>query len=498
MGDTIKDILTAPVSIAEDAVSGDPLKTAQALFAPSTILDEQPGVVGDVSKLVDTVVATYFGAPYATGLLGGAADLAGGAADVGATAADAGAAAADVGAAAADAGTVAGGLSGAIPEITVTGALPAAEGTELADAALLGASALAPALSGAGTGGAIASGLPSSSPAAPSSSAAGGAPANSPGSPLSIAGGGSQGGPVGGATANAAPGADIFNTSAPAAGGAGPTNTAASISDSIAPTGNDTFSISPAGNTAGGAYQSPGSNTLVFGSGNPSNVATAGGGGNGFLSSIFDSGNGSSSLPLGVDSASAGTSAAGGGTGGGSLGSRIASSIFGGSPTDTTNQIAGSIPSIAPLAYQAIAGQQPPKGTNALNSEATQLVQQGDAMTNYLSTGTLPPGLSTALDTASASAKAAIRSQYASRGESGSSAEATDLAAVDSRMAGQGAELALQLYQQGVSESQMGAQLQESLLSNTIAQDSQFSAALGQFAAALAGGGGQTIQLKTG
>lgn len=189
--------------------------------------------------------------------------------------------------------------------------------------------------------------------------------------------------------------------------------------------------------------------------------------------------------------------ATGGSSAGGSIGSKIASSIFGGAPTDTVNQIAGIVPSVAPLAYEAIAGQQPPKGTNALNSEATQLQAQGQQTANYLSTGTLPPGVQSALTSASDSAKAAIRSKYASLGDSGGSAEVQDLANVDALMAGQGANIAMQLYQQGVSEEQTAAQLQEGLLNNTIQQDAQFTQALGTFAAALAGGG-QTLQIKTG
>ena len=208
----------------------------------------------------------------------------------------------------------------------------------------------------------------------------------------------------------------------------------------------------------------------------------------------FLSGN-NPAVPSATD-ASAGA-ASGGGTSGGSLGSKIASSIFGGSPTDTVNQVAGAAPAVLPLAYQAIAGSQQPKGYNALASEAAQLAAQGQTMQNYLTSGTLPPGLQTAVQSASESAKATIKSQYASRGMSGSSSEAQDLAAVDSRMAGQVGQLALQLYQSGLSSNQTAAQIQQALLTDTIQADAGLGTALGAFTSALAGGGNMgTFQLK--
>jgi hypothetical protein len=64
-------------------------------------------------------------------------------------------------------------------------------------------------------------------------------------------------------------------------------------------------------------------------------------------------------------------------------------------------------------------------------------------------------------------------------------------------MAGQIESLGQQLYQQGLSTDQIASQIQEQLLNNTIAQDNNFTTALGTFTAALAGGA-PTIKLSVG
>jgi hypothetical protein len=157
-------------------------------------------------------------------------------------------------------------------------------------------------------------------------------------------------------------------------------------------------------------------------------------------------------------------------------------------------------------------------GPNAatLGSTAGNLTTQGTTIANDAAAGKLPPGLEQQLTTAAASAKATIRSQYASRGMSGSSAEQQDLANVDNQIAAQRGTLAQSLLQQGIAEQQQGASLAstllstgisetglstalyESILKDSLAQDASLSDALAKFAAGLAGGGGQTIKVSTG
>src|SRR5581483_8315334 len=84
------------------------------------------------------------------------------------------------------------------------------------------------------------------------------------------------------------------------------------------------------------------------------------------------------------------------------------------------------------------------------------------------------------------SAKAAIRSQYAARGMSGSSAEAQDLAGVDQTIASQGVSIATQLLQTGISEQNLSAQLYSTIMSAQLNQDNQLSQAIAALAAAAA------------
>jgi hypothetical protein len=143
----------------------------------------------------------------------------------------------------------------------------------------------------------------------------------------------------------------------------------------------------------------------------------------------------------------------------------------------------------AGLGYEALS-QTPPKGTNALTSEANQLAGQGQQLQSYLNTGTLPPGAQNSLNQAAQQAEAAIRSQYAARGMSGSSAEAQDLANVAQTTAAQGQQLAMQLLQQGVTETNLSSELYTQLMQQQMQQDQQLSGAITNFATAAAGGGG--------
>ena len=84
------------------------------------------------------------------------------------------------------------------------------------------------------------------------------------------------------------------------------------------------------------------------------------------------------------------------------------------------------------------------------------------------------------------SAEAAIRSQYAARGESGSSAEAADLANVQNTIVSQGASIATNLLQQGVNEAGLASQLYGQIMNYSLQSDAQLSGALATLAAASA------------
>ena len=138
------------------------------------------------------------------------------------------------------------------------------------------------------------------------------------------------------------------------------------------------------------------------------------------------------------------------------------------------------------IGYDVLKGNQVPKGENAINAEATQLGAQATQLQSYLASGTLPPGVATALKQAASSAEAAIRSQYAARGESGSSAEQADLANVQNTIVSQGASIATNLLNSGIQEGQLAAQLYGQIMNQSLASDQQLTQALGVLAAASA------------
>ena len=138
------------------------------------------------------------------------------------------------------------------------------------------------------------------------------------------------------------------------------------------------------------------------------------------------------------------------------------------------------------LGNDALRGNQTPKGENAISATATQLGAQATQLESYLTNGTLPPGAQTALNQAAQQASAAIRSQYAARGESGSSAELADLANVQNTITSQGVSIATNLLNQGVSEAGLASQLYGQILNTSLSQDNQLSTALATLAAASA------------
>ena len=140
------------------------------------------------------------------------------------------------------------------------------------------------------------------------------------------------------------------------------------------------------------------------------------------------------------------------------------------------------------LGASALTSQQQPKGYNQLAGEAGQLASQGAQLQQSLN-GALPAGAQSALNQASNSAKARIRSQYAASGLSGSTMEAQALAGVDETVAAQGFQMADQLYQQGVQESGMAANLYQQIMAVNAQSDAALSSSIGNFSAALAGAG---------
>jgi hypothetical protein len=107
-------------------------------------------------------------------------------------------------------------------------------------------------------------------------------------------------------------------------------------------------------------------------------------------------------------------------------------------------------------------------------------------MESYLTSGTLPPGMQHSLDATKRQQEAAVRSQYAGHGMSGSSAEMQDIAGVQDRIQQQGIQVAENLYQQGVTEMGQAGTIYGNLMQEQITQDNAFSSSIGNLASALA------------
>lgn len=150
----------------------------------------------------------------------------------------------------------------------------------------------------------------------------------------------------------------------------------------------------------------------------------------------------------------------------------------------------------AGLGYQALTATKAPEGLDAIRASAAQTGAQGQVMQKYLETGTLPPGLQAGLDQAREAAKASIRSRYANL-PGQSSAMEQELANADQTAAAQGGQLAIQLFSQGMSESQVSNQLYEAILQQSLERDKELSGAVGNFATAMAGGG-PSLKLSLG
>jgi hypothetical protein len=177
----------------------------------------------------------------------------------------------------------------------------------------------------------------------------------------------------------------------------------------------------------------------------------------------------------------------------------------GGSLSDIWNFIKknpGLIASAGGLGLEALRGQSPVPGSGPVNANAAaaagsagNLMAQANQNIQAPNTGALPPGTLDAINNAANSAKAQIRSSFASMGiPAGSSMETQALGQVDQQVASQKVEAANKLATLGVSEASAGLG-ESSLASNDlqalmraqIQQDANLQNALARFAGAAAG-----------
>jgi hypothetical protein len=127
-------------------------------------------------------------------------------------------------------------------------------------------------------------------------------------------------------------------------------------------------------------------------------------------------------------------------------------------------------------------------GYEGLSNAAATLGPQGTQLASYITSGTLPAGAQAALDQGTQSAIANIRSNFAGRGMSGSSEEASAIAMVQQNKAVQGSQIASELLGKGIQESSLSAELYKSILNANVTQNDATATAISQLVGALAGG----------
>ena len=142
-------------------------------------------------------------------------------------------------------------------------------------------------------------------------------------------------------------------------------------------------------------------------------------------------------------------------------------------------------------------------GVSQLTNLAQTSATQGQVLQTYLNTGTLPPAIQASVDQATADGITAIKSKYASMGVApGSQAEVADINHLKQNAVVQGATLADQLLQQGISESNMAGALYNELVGTNVQLNNQTNQAIGNLASSLAGGvnlriGGTNVPVQT-
>jgi hypothetical protein len=295
------------------------------------------------------------------------------------------------------------------------------------------------------------------------------------------------------------------------------------------------------GTTAIGGVPSP---TSSAGSGLPSNIANSNA-----SASVFDTGTapitgtstqpgtagaGSVSAPSGVATIPDPTSAA---AGAGSSGSQVASATGGQSSSieqllskmSPTNLASGAIDSLtknplavglgaAGLGYNIFEGQKQTANEKALSADAATatansngLVAQGEALQQYLTSGTLPPQYMSQVDQAISNAKTTAISNAAQQGlptdPTKNTALAATLANIDNQRPQMITQVASQLFSSGgslVSAGQNAAglsgELYRALVQNDTTQAGNIGKAIASLAAALNGKtqaniGGTTLQI---
>ena len=186
-----------------------------------------------------------------------------------------------------------------------------------------------------------------------------------------------------------------------------------------------------------------------------------------------------------------GASASGGGAGGGTATdpgflSNLTQGNFGAAAKDIP---LGAVIGGGGLAYEALKGTPAVPNLSNLNQIAGASEAQSQALINAELSGQLPAGAAAGVQQGLESAQAAIRSQFASLGLSGSAQEAEALATAAQTSAANSFNIAAQMGQQGISLAGLPAQVYQTIMQTVLQSDQAFSNSIVNFATAAAGAG---------
>lgn len=207
--------------------------------------------------------------------------------------------------------------------------------------------------------------------------------------------------------------------------------------------------------------------------------------------------------PFGVDPTAAtgavGATPGAAGTAATSAPSSIDSLVKGATDSLTKNPL-GIALGVGGLGYNILAGQKQTANQNALAADASQatansgaLLNQGEALTQYLTNGTLPPAYQSQVDQAINDAKTNAIANAAAQGQptdpTKNTALATTLAGIDNQRGAMQTQVASQLFSSGaglINSAQGAAGLSGSLYSTLVNNDTTSAANTGKAIATLA------------
>lgn len=130
-------------------------------------------------------------------------------------------------------------------------------------------------------------------------------------------------------------------------------------------------------------------------------------------------------------------------------------------------------------------GQDNPWQEQAVTQMAGQEAQQGQQLMSYLFTGNLPPGMESKFKMQQAGKEAAVKSDYAARGQMGSTAERQDMGNISDQIMAARSDIAMKLFEAGQQENQHAMSVYGDLLKREDAYNQDNVSAFGDFFTAL-------------